>query len=249
MAVFQVYCDESGHLADTECVSFGACIFAQDEIATFVQKWNGLCANAGVRYITMKEAMSFAGEFKGWRDRAGERDSLLEAACDLFQDRCVFHTNSTMGSKEFKALSEDRKKKLRNLPYAGFEALVKGISDTAKKNPANRFHLIYDLSEAYSTECLKMFNRLRMMHGVYRQFFTALTFADDCDFPPLQVADMLAYVHRLEYIAGGIDKCEGITKRLLEIINRDGNGGLRKKDLIYGEDAGLGDGVIGLPIQ
>ena len=39
-----------------------------------------------------------------------------------------------MGSQEFKCLPEIRRKRLKNLPYAGFEALVKGISDISK-NP------------------------------------------------------------------------------------------------------------------
>ena len=126
------------------------------------------------------------------------------------------------------------------MAYSGFETLIKGITDIAKSDPQSKFHLICDLSEGYSVDCLKLFTRLRMMHESYRQRFTALSFADDCDYPPLQAADMLAYCFRRKFLKTD----EGIIKRLLEIF---GSGKpMAPRELAYEADSHLGDGIITL---
>ena len=104
-----------------------------------------------------------------------------------------------------------------------------------------RFQLICDLSEEYAKECLRLFTRLRSQ-TVYRQFFPALTFADDEEYSPLQVADMLAYCRREEKIKRGAANCDVIVRRLLEIF---GSGGPPESGAIeYPRGSGLGEGKL-----
>jgi hypothetical protein len=211
------------------------------EAKGFNRKWNALLSDAGIRYLTMKEAMNFTGEFESWRKRQGDRDDLLESLGSLLQDKVSFQSNTTLAAEEFAKFSQATRKKLKSITYAGFEALIRIIAER-NRNASNQFHLIYDLSEQYSPDCLKMFIRLRMMHAAYRQFFTSLSFADDSEFPPLQGADMLAYCFRAEVIG---NQETGVCKRLLEIFNSGAK--MRPEiSLMYKKDDGFGDGFVDL---
>jgi hypothetical protein len=240
MAAFQVYCDESGELHDKKCVSFAAAIFPQDEVAVFNRKWKSLLGK--VRCVSMKEAMHYEGEFKDWKGQEHDRDGLLESLAILAQERVMYHTNSTLDAATFASFDPRLQGRLKGISYAGFEALVKNIAQGAERNmPDAHFHLVYDLSETYSVECLKLFTRLRMMHSLYRSRFTALSFADDCDYPPLQAADMLAYASRHALL----DTNKPIIRRLIEVF-KIGRPEFAT-ELAYAADSELGDGIIALP--
>lgn len=215
MAAFQVYCDESGELKDPKCVSFGAVIFPQDEIAGFVRKWNAMLPS-GVTCVSMKDAMHYEGDFRSWKDRQRDRDDLLEALALFIHDSVLYKTHSTLDAQTYQTdFSHKLRNRLGGMAYAGFEALIKAISEGAARNlPDAHFHLIYDLSESYSVSCLKLFTKLRSRRSAYRERFTALSFADDCDYPPLQAADMVAYAFRQDQMHTG----RAIVKRILEIF-------------------------------
>jgi len=118
MAAFQVYCDESGELHDKKCVSFAAAVFPQDEVAVFNRKWKSLLGE--VRCISMKEAMNFEGEFRGWKGREHDRDGLLESLATLAQERVMYHTNSTVDAATFASFDPKLQARLRGISYAGF---------------------------------------------------------------------------------------------------------------------------------
>ena len=150
-----------------------------------------------------------------------------------------------MLTKDFRSLPEQRRRSLKDITYAAFETMVKGVAEAASQiGPRDKFHLIYDLSEEYSVGCLKLFNRLRAMHGNYQSLFASLSFADDTEFPPLQAADMLAHCERQKLT--NPDSREPILKRILEILGQGKSG---TRDLVYRGKAGLGEGVLELPIQ
>lgn len=114
----------------------------------------------------------------------------------------------------------------------------------ASIDPRSHVHLIYDLSEEYSIECVRLFNRMRAMTGAFRTLFSSLSFADDTEFAPLQAADMLAYVSRQMAFA---HHAKPIVKRLNEILSQGHN--IRRRDLVYRAGSGLGHGVLELPIR
>ncbi|MBI3408078.1 MAG: DUF3800 domain-containing protein [Planctomycetes bacterium] len=243
MAVFQVHCDESGKLQDSKCVVFAACVFAQNEVSGFSRKWNDYLRNAGIKYLHMTDAMRCQGEFRDWANRRRDRDDLLETLGQLLVDRTAFQSLSPMDVSHFRALPSDDQKRFKDLVYAGFDALMTTLmTDAANfQKPEHRFHLIYDLSEEYSSQCLKHFNKLRRMHESYRQFFPSLTFADDQEFPPLQGADMVAYC-RKEVFLKGADGCPGVVQKLIKIILDSPRSS--ERSMRYGHGAALGEGIL-----
>lgn len=223
VAVFHVNCDESGKLADSTCVVFAACVFPDNEIAPFSDKWRHLLSDAKIRFLHTTDAVRFKGEFKHWKKRNRDRDDLLEAFAKLIMDRAAWLSVAPMDTERFKSLPVGDRKRLKDITYAGFEGLLTELKTDAAKNHRadHRFHLIYDLSDEYSETCLKLFKKMRVMREAYRQFFPSLTFADDTQFPPLQAADLLAYCRR-EQQAHPADEVSPIIKKLMGIFSSIG---------------------------
>jgi hypothetical protein len=238
MATFQVYCDESGHLSQNYVV-FAACVFSQDETVSFARKWQEILRDARVKYVTMKEAMGFRGQFGGWK--ANDRDALLETLTSLVQERCVFHTHSSMTTESFRALHQTQQQRLKGIVYAGFETLIRFIADEAvARNQSHRFQLVCDLSEEYAEKTLKLFQKLRMQ-TIYKRFFPSLAFAADEEFPQLQAADLIAFCRKEELLNSSP---VGIVGKMLDTL---GAGGPPKESaLLYGPAAGIGEGTLEL---
>jgi Protein of unknown function (DUF3800) len=241
VATFQVHCDESGKLQDSKCVTFSGCIFREDAVAEFSRRWTECLEDAQIADLHMKDAMRFGGEFRGWKNHGSDRDALLETLGKLLHDRgsqVVF----TMDTKKFKLLDQNTQGLLKNPVYAGFDGLLKVIMSTAvhHKTPEHRFHLVYDLSEEYSTECLRLFNKMRMRQPSVKTFFPSIAFADDREFPPLQAADMVAYCAREEFLQG-VGCCTGIVGKLLDI---SGSSTAIQKTVVHKQGRPLGEGMV-----
>jgi hypothetical protein len=247
MAAFQVFCDESGEQSDPLCITFASVVFDVDEIPGFVRKWKELLGQAGIRYLAMKEVAACNGEFSGWKDRTEDRNELLHELSKITFDRSVFNVNSTVGKNHDPVNFKKLKAIIAKIAVSGFEALLKGIVEWSKSNPEIRCHLIYDISEAYSRDCMGMFNKLRSLNSVYKQRFSAITFADDTECPPLQAADMLAYCFRQISIRDGLSNCIDPVKTVMTNIGQGKPFGQR--DLVYREGTGINDGVIRWPVQ
>lgn len=216
--IFNVHCDESGKLKNTACVVFAASHFRSDEMASFNRQWQGRLKDAGVRYLHMKDAMRFGGEFSGWMDRDSDRDEFLETLATLVCQRADYHTLAIMNSEQFGALPIDERRRLKDPVYAGFDGLLKNIVSDASRFGARdyQFNLVYDMAEEYSDRVLKMFVKQRRLGSAYHRFFPSLTFADDEMSPPLQAVDMIAYCQREEVEQGA--RARPIVKRIMEVL-------------------------------
>ena len=242
MAIFQAHCDESGKLADSDCVVFAAAVATDDSWQVLSRKWSEILP-ADIPYVHMKEAMRFDGPFTRWKERRDDRDGLLEALAEMSIDLIAFHTQSPMNTADFRTkVPQAAQERLRDVWYCGFETLMKSIAgDSVSKDPNHRFHLFCDLTTDYAERALKLYMRMRM-HQVYRNLFPSLTFADDTEFPPLQVADMLAYVRKQEYTRG-LSACEPIIGKLAGIF-RKFQKDPRMSYVSYPKGSALGDGVL-----
>jgi len=129
---------------------------------------------------------------------------------------------------------------LKNPLYAGFDGLLNRIIQRSLQanTSNNQFNLVYDLSEEYSVQCLKLFLKMRARSAV-KQFFPSLAFADDQEFPPLQAADMVAYCGR-EETENGVGKCKGIIGKRLDLL---GSSDSASRPLIHRQGRPLGEAV------
>ncbi|HWB87224.1 MAG TPA: DUF3800 domain-containing protein [Bryobacteraceae bacterium] len=238
MAFFQVHCDESGKLAD-DYVVFAAAVAEESDWRVISKQWNALLSGAGIHYLHMKEAMPLKGEFRDWKGHESDRDNLLESLAETAIRLVAYHVQSPMSTQAFRRLAQADQERLRDLYYCGFEGLLKVIV-AGERAPEYRFNLFCDYSSEYADLTLKLYRRMRM-HQIYAHRFPSLTFADDMEFPPLQFADMLAYVRKQEYTRN-LENCLPIIRRLSEILAKHGkdDGG----HIVWGQGKGPGEARI-----
>ena len=238
MIVVKACFDESGKLADQDCVVFAGSVATEDEWGVISTRWNAALNENDIRYLSMKEAIAFSGEFKNWRKRVVERDRLLDYLATMAHPFIGFYSSAAMKTKDFLELPEKQRAKLKNLQYCGFEGCVR---ETIRgiKNQEMKVQLWCDSSDEYARQCLDLYIKLRRENQDVRDKCIAITFAEDEHFPPLQFADMVAYAVRHSQPDS---TPEPIIQKLMAIFSKDGVG---KSGLIYQENGkGLGSGKL-----
>ena len=246
MSVAMAFFDESGKLQDSEAVVFAGCIAAEEHWVSYMQKWSERIkrANPPMNSLSMKDAMHFHNEFTGWQNRIHERDDLLADLAEIAVDHIICWVALPVTATLFKGLPEGRKKQLRNPQYMGFEAAVKAMLDIVKNPSTSLLHIYCDSSEEYAEKCLKLYPRMRYLDAETKQRCIAITFAEDQFFPPLQVADMIAYCIRANCLRHKV-RPEPIVDRLLSIFERDQSKyKLPTYEFVYREHDDLGSGTI-----
>jgi hypothetical protein len=238
MVIVKACFDESGTSKDQEHVVFAGCVAGESEWNVISDKWKAALAENDIRYLTMKEAFNFKGEFKGWRNRVAERDRLLVHLAATAHPLIAFYLSAPMVSRDFWSLPDKERAKLRDPQYCGFEGCVRYTLDGIK-DPRIGVHIYCDSSDAYARQCLELYIKLRRENLDVRERCIAITFAEDEHFPPLQMADMLAYCVRHSQPDS---TPEPVIKTLNEIFEKDGIG---ISGMTYKSDGpGLGRGRI-----
>ncbi len=237
MVIVKACFDESGKPKDKDYVVFAGAVATDDQWSVISEQWNAILTENHIRYLTMKEAFRFKGEFKDWRERKTDRDRLLVKLATMAHPLLAFYVSAPIENKDFENLPDKQRAKLKHVQYCGFEACVRKTIETVK-NREMRVHIYCDSSEDYSRECLELYINLKRTHLDMREKCIAITFADDEHFPPLQMADMIAYCVR----HGRGDKPEPVITELLKIFGQDGIG---TSGLVYtAEGKGLGSGLL-----
>jgi len=91
-------------------------------------------------------------------------------------------------------------------------------------------------------DCLDLYIKLRNQNLDLRERCIAITFAEDEHFPPLQMADMLAYCVRVRHSQETTPKAEPVIKKILAIFDQ---GGIGQSGMFYREEGpGSGHGII-----
>jgi len=236
-----VFCDESGKQADSPVVVFAACIASDQHWAVMMEDWRK-AIEGKVRYISMKEAMHFRGEFEGWEDRIKERDELLVSVAEIAARAIAFNSIAAVDSKTFLTLGQEDRKKFRDIHYMAFEGCIKQILVATAKRQDWFFHLYLDASEEYSERCLKMYLKMRYRYPEVRQRYIAITFAEDEQYPPLQFADMTAYCERAMRMS---TNPPDIIKRLHPIVRPQNSVyPTIHREMTYNHGDDLGDGIV-----
>jgi uncharacterized protein DUF3800 len=240
MPLAMACCDESGKLHDSKFVAFAGCIAFDQHWAVFEVKWRERITKENIAYVSMKDAIHFRNEFSGWKERTEERDQLLKDLATIGMDLIGFWIPMVIDTDRFKAMPEQKRKRLKNPQYMGFEGCVKAIIKGSPRQDVF-LNLYCDLSEEYAETCLKLFQRMRFKEPELKQRCVAITFADDTKLGPLQLADMMAYCARADHLRH-VDKPDSIVEELLAIFRREKT--TEGYTLVYGSEDALGNGTI-----
>jgi Protein of unknown function (DUF3800) len=233
--MLSVFFDESGKLADTDYVVFAGAVGFDEQWSVMAQKWAITIAQRGLTHISMKEAIRLEGPFAKWAGREVERDDLLVSLINIATPIIGFYVVASVSSLAFRSLPVEQSRKLKNPQYCGFEACLKQTL-TKSKGPINSW---CDSSEEYAVECLKLYAQLRRKDAEFKQRCVSIRFAEDQVFPPLQLADVVAYCAR-QKVSGNTPL--PVVQRILDIIDNQA----QTNNMTYLRDgAGLGSGILG----
>jgi hypothetical protein len=239
--------DESGKYTDTSGVFVFAGLAAYTQNLTEIHNaWLPLLQDASLSHMSMKDAMDFKGGFLPFRDREAERDNLLRSLARVIADRrdlvLLASPYETSSAREFNRLTvAQRKLMLGNPYYAAFEACVLGALEQL---PRALIHVVCDIAEEYSETVLKAFHKMRKQNQTVKERCLGISFQDDTWYPPLQVADMLAYCERKKLLAETGEPIPSVIQDMLEILTIDSVQERSVRYRFHGESGGIGHGEL-----
>lgn len=197
MAIFSGCFDESGKLCDSPWVVFAGYVALVDEWAGFIHRWNARLIKDGLAYFSMKECMNFKGQFRDgdWTD--DRRTSLvLDLAALLANVPDIDAIVSPMCVAKFKSLADTEQSSFKNPQYMAFEACVRGMDQMTQADDV--LNLICADEQQLAIGCYKLLNVLKARDSGIRKKVAGICFVNDEKYPPVQAADLLAYVARTQ---------------------------------------------------
>ncbi len=212
MDILHLCLDESGKFRDSDYVSFcGYVSYARDWEA-LSQEWMSALLHERLSVLHTTDAYHFNGEeWKAkkaeWGNNAeAERDALLLRFAAIVNKHAGPCVGAAVDAAHYRKMPSDFRERLTNPHYLGFEQVVRevvGLSNVAGQQ--HTIGLIVDDEEEYSIECYRLLTKLKLKNPAMRKRVTSLCFANDNFYPPLQAADLLAYVTRQELIRKSLE--------------------------------------------
>ena len=189
--------DESGK-QDKEQVVFAGAYATSQQWDAFSREWNTKLHRKGLKTWHTVDANNVQNEFKKFRKRRKELDELALSLADTFC-KYVFGAQATnISMAEYRKLSQDLRVKFKDPFYCAFQSGIKSLLADPSVDEDDRFNLICDDSDEYSSECLVIYRRFRKLEPKMSQKIGSLCFVNDDTYPPIQAADLLAFCRRRE---------------------------------------------------
>lgn len=189
--------DESGKLDDTEHVSFAGFVAKPAKWEEFREEWRRLLRPHKIKYWKTCDAVHMNGGYARFRKREKDLRTLITKLAELICKYAIEAMSGSISTSEFKQLSQDARKKLKDPQYCAFESCVRMLVSSAEVDPGDTFTLVCDDSDEYAEHCLKLYTRLQKSTVISKRI-VGLCFADDKKYEPLQAADLLAFCERAE---------------------------------------------------
>jgi len=197
--LLDAYFDESGKFKDHSVVSFCGVVGSAYQIEGFQNTWDALLRRNGLSSLTMKEALNHRIELSSRVVAKGAqaRNAILRPFVDCIKDNFGLIVGFAVDVNAFGAMSEATIKQFgRNPHYAAFLRVVLHILAETKKDRA--FNVFCDDEEETALPIYKLYRKIKLARPTAKDRLKSLGFGDDEFFTPLQAADMVASIVRLE---------------------------------------------------
>jgi hypothetical protein len=222
--VLQVFFDESGH-CDQPMIVFGGLVIDQRFVAAAAHKWMRTVEREGLLAISMKDAVSFHGQFADWNgncslsERQSRRDSMLrELVHDARREVEAFISYPTSMEK-FLALPDSVRKAAKDPKYLGFSSCM--LVALEQCPPGAQMQVCYDNSQECAGEVLRLYQQMRFRVPDFKNRCRSITFGEDEDFALLQLADVYTYCVREAETLGA--RARPIIMELMNLFEPDGH--------------------------
>lgn len=198
MVLLDAYFDESGKFRDRSVVSFCGVVGSPGQIDRFADDWSALLRRAGLESLTMKEALRHWEPLSVKLPAIGveDRAKALLPFVDAIKHNFGLIIGIALDVASFTAISEQAKKQLGGNPqYAAFTRIIIELISSTRDTG---FNVICDDEEETAPQVYKLYRKVRLNYPSARERIKCLSFGDDEFFMPLQAADMMASLIRLE---------------------------------------------------
>jgi hypothetical protein len=202
MAIFHMYCDESGKKGDHPVVTFSGVCLPHSKLAGFDTAWNQLLRQYGITSLHMAKVSRLSKGFGPKMPRHQTHDERMDALIpfgDCINSHFEIGLLQACEVAGFNLLTAKQKKGLGspNDPY--YIAFSRGMLEAVDYIHANdRLSLVCDDDAETAWLCYQHYRGVRRAYSKVRTKTISLSFADDEYFPALQAADMVAFLSRLE---------------------------------------------------
>lgn len=199
--VITAYFDESGDLRHDFFVMAGVLLRAS-QIREFNREWRaGLGRRPGLGYFKESQRRRMTGEFASpcWtRAEARRRVRLFQ---DVIRDNISAHLTVHVPMLRYREIIRHRVKKEYDQPYrVAFPFMLKLLAEFAEQEEVKRpFVCVFDEHETCQGYAADVYRRMKRRRG-HRigKWLGPISFANDEEEMPIQAADLLASIYRVE---------------------------------------------------
>lgn len=195
--------DKTGKFTDSPTVSFGGWISDAYKWSKFTQDWYKLREDfPGISSIHMKVLMRPVSE----RSYQGHTFTVSKPRADLINRYIEIVSRWTLEVVGYavdcdafrKVLSEKSRRRIGGDAHIFvFRRIMKHIVDRLNfLDWPYATGLLFDDNEEYGRECHSLYNKARNHHPDWKKKFGSICFVDDELYPPMQAADVLAWLIR-----------------------------------------------------
>lgn len=201
MAVYQAYFDESGKFRDRRVISFCGLCSPPERVREFEDEWKALLRRFGLRSLSMKRALKRKVKLSEHvpAGSAPERSSVLEHFAQTIRKHFELGIGITVVTKDYEGCeSIHRGLKTANPHYFAFlTGLIASVIHVSVQKE-NRLSLICDDDQETARNCYELYRESKLKVPDIHDTLVAITFAEDDEFVPLQAADLVSSLYRLE---------------------------------------------------
>jgi hypothetical protein len=200
MTIFQAFFDESGKFKDHRVVSFCGLCSPPRRIQQFEDEWKGLLRSAEISSLTMKRALRHKRKVSPQigEQSAQERTEALTSFALCIRKHFEIGVAITIDVAAYHKMSVAAKRTIGGNDDPHYMAFMSAIMAPPKRMlQDDRISLICDDDEGTALNCYRLYRRARKVLPDLKYKLVSLAFADDEVFVPLQAADFLSSLARL----------------------------------------------------
>jgi hypothetical protein len=206
VALLHAYFDESGKWADRDTISFGGFVSTAEHWEHFAKEWSALLDKLDFPYLHTSEFVGLDGVYAKHRNKikAEDIEPILSRFAEIIQKYVNHGYGVGVDTKHYRSMSQAFRAKVKNPQFIAFKLAMNMVTSQVDVVqglfPAYNWKagIICDQDSSTSDHCLKWFTKFRTFDAKARRLINGICFADSTGIPPVQAADLLAFVLRGE---------------------------------------------------
>jgi hypothetical protein len=199
--------DESGKFRSTENLAFFGLVADLPDWESFSTDWNVLAGEHRIKSIHTAELMGRSLEYQGRTfSSRQEKLTMLEEFLRLVNDRARAAVGVAVHNRAFRAMSQKSRDKCYGDAHVFcfrtcIDTVIPTVADIYQRRPTPEgpppsASFIFDDNEEYGAECYTLFTKVRQLNPTWKKWVRSICFVDDKTYPPVQAADILAWLLR-----------------------------------------------------